>query len=330
MHSFFFHFFKKNLFSICLSFLFVSCTVYTKTHFNSLTTTSNCNHEAPYSYTENEMPKPLYMLQLDSAILKRFTLPSLNAANAIGILPKLEELFQLKMQQKSNYTTEQQLNILSLEQQIQQRINIASLEVASTASEMDCEEERADQVGNYLMGKIDDAKTKLTVGTIAFDALGAISAGILLINGHSGNATEFIGIGTGLAEATLGEFILTKNKKVKFYHPRNALRDIWNGPTVSTIFPSSVWYFLNYKLPGKNEISLREQLVNKWVSFGQIAVKKPQQKEKVYALYFGNGGTYTAEQLTNRANMYDQLESYINLMKQDLRMLNVELEKLGK
>lgn len=45
-------------------------------------------------------------------------------------------------------------------------------------------------------------------------------------------------------------------------------------------------------------------------------------------LYFGEGGKYSAEQLSTRADMLDQLESHINLMKQDLRKLSIEIEQI--
>jgi hypothetical protein len=57
--------------------------------------------------------------------------------------------------------------------------------------------------------------------------------------------------------------------------------------------------------------------------------QKEKKKEKVYTLFFGEGGKYTADQLTNRANMHDQIEAQINLMKQDLKLLALELEKIN-
>jgi hypothetical protein len=49
----------------------------------------------------------------------------------------------------------------------------------------------------------------------------------------------------------------------------------------------------------------------------------------LYSLFFGEGGEYTAEHLMNRANMHDQIEAHINLMKQDLKLLASELENLN-
>ena len=44
-------------------------------------------------------------------------------------------------------------------------------------------------------------------------------------------------------------------------------------------------------------------------------------------MYFGKGGLYTSEQLKNRADMMDQVEAFITLMKQDLKELAIEIEK---
>lgn len=108
--------------------------------------------------------------------------------------------------------------------------------------------------------------------------------------------------------------MLLNNEKTDFFHKRNALRDVWFGSETSKNFPPAVWYYLNYSSP-ENGIatSLREQIIQKWKSFGQIS--KSTEKEML-DLYFGEGGEYTSEQLENRADMYDQLESNINLINE--------------
>jgi len=68
-------------------------------------------------------------------------------------------------------------------------------------------------------------------------------------------------------------------------------------------------------------------LTSGWV-LGKLPTPKEKKREEVYTLFFGEGGEYTAGPLTNRANMHDQIEAQINLMKQDLKLLSFELEKL--
>lgn len=287
---------------------------------------SNCNHQVYSSYTINELPKPIHTLEIDTVLTDRFSFQSLNAANAIGLLEQLTSFVKLKKAYQANPSIELRIEIVEVLQRIYQRINIASLEVAAIASEMDCEEERADQIATYLKGKDNNIETKLTVAAIVTGASGAVASGLLTKH----NTGSYVGVATGLLEATFGALILFNKHKISFYHHRNALKEIWTAPQISTIFPSSVWYYLTYQNPITNEHSPRQQLVDKWLGFGQIADVKEKNREKIYNLFFGQGGKYTADQLTNRANMHDQIESQINLMKQDLKLLALELEKINK
>lgn len=310
--------------------LLIACTSQKNAQLSSYLNKSNCNQQVTRFYTKDELPHPIHTIDIDTVLTNRFSFQSLNAANAIGIINLLTEYVKLKKNLAINPTIEKKIELVELSQQINQRINISSLEISAVASEMDCEEERADQIATYLKGKEDEAETKLTVGAIVVGAVGAITAGTLLANGNTGNAPEFIGIASGLTEATLGSMIILFNKsKIHFYHPRNALKEIWEGNETSEIFPAPVWYYLNYYNPNTPNLpSLRYQIIERWMNFGQIVDANSKNKRKLIKIYFGEGGKYTAEQLNNRANMHDQLEALINLMNQDLKTLAIELENL--
>jgi hypothetical protein len=290
---------------------------------------SNCNQQHIHPYAPGDIPRPLHYVHPDPALTARFSLNSLNVAHAINILDSLREYVKSLAQYKTHPTLSNKVLTLELLQAIQQRIQVSSLEVSAIASEMVCEEERADQVASHLKLKQDDARTKLTVGAITVGALGAILAGFLLTQSHDGHEIEYIAIGTGILEAALGALILREQQKVEFQHSRNALKDIWEGKSTSTIFPPSIWYYLNYYDPSQPDSpSLREQIIAKWMSFGPIADANAEEKNTLIDLYFGEGGTYTAEQLKHRSDMHDQLEAHINLMKQDLKNLALEIENL--
>jgi len=315
--------------AVMLIFTLTSCAGFKRVTLKYEIQSSNCNPDTLLNYGKQELPTPLHLLDIDTILTNRFSFQSLNAANAIGLLDLLKYFVEVKERFKANPDLEARVETIELSQRISQKINLSALEISAVASEMDCEEERADQIATYLKGKEDDMSTKLTVSAIVIGAAGAIAAGIVLTGGSTGNLAEFIGIGAGLTEATLGVLILLNKHKVEFYHPRNALNDIWLGSETSNIFPPSVWYYLTYENPKNHHISLRQQLVDKWLGFGQIADTKERKKESVYALYFGLGGEYTADQLTNRANMHDQIEAQINLMKQDLKQLALEIERIN-
>ena len=282
---------------------------------------SNCNQQNVYSYTEADMPRPLHALQVDETLKTHLSYENLNMANAIGIVDDLTTYVRLK-ENSDSMDLEKRMHLLEVKQRIDHKINMASLEVSAVASEMDCEEERTSQVANYLKGGESELESKLTVAAIVIGATGAIAAGGVIKNETASNT---VGIATGITEASLGLVMLFNNKKIDFYHERNALGEVWKGNAVSSSFPPSVWYYLNYSDPTKDRLSVRLQIIDRWRDFGQIS-----QKEHTIAqqIYFGKGGRYTTDQLLNRADMYDQLESYITLMKQDLKSLSVALENL--
>lgn len=158
-------------------------------------------------------------------------------------------------------------------------------------------------------------------------AVGSIAAEIISMNTNSGNISNYVAIATSVIDVGLGTLIILNNKSIEFYHTRNALKDIWTNPPTSTFFPASLWYYLTFENTSKNETSLRKQLIEKWQDFGQI--NNTKEKEKNIALFFGNGGVYETEQLKNRADMHDQIEAYITLMKQDLKQLSIEIENIN-
>lgn len=316
-----------TIFALFLTLLISSCagTKNIQSHIEM----SACTQQGNFPYSPGDIPRPFHQIDLDTALSARFSPTSLNVANAIGILDLLTNYVNGLKKYQSEQTIDNRLSLLELSHKISQRINLASLEVSSVASELDCEEEKIAQLANYLNEREGENETRLTVMAIVAGATGAIVSGILLSNGKGGDNIEYIGIASGITEATLGLMILSNKRKAEFYHPRNALREVWEGRETSQIFPSFVWYYLNYHNPDNpDNKSLRYQILERWMSFKQIDNAKSKRKRQLIDLYFGDGGKYTTEQLYNRANMYDQLESYIKLIKQDLTLLSVEFENI--
>lgn len=316
-------------FVICTLLLASSCSGLKYAALKSARDPGNCNQQNAYTYTVNDLPKPIYEIELDTCLTNRFSLQSLNMANAIGVLEYLEKYVKAKAESVKNPSTEKRLELIELALKINQRINISSIEISAVTSEIDCEEERADQIGNYLKGKEGERESRLTVGTIIVGAAGTIVTGALIADEKSGNAGDIIGIGTGLTEATLGILILLNKRSVEFLHPRNILREVWEGKETSPVFPTFVWYYLNYYNPSDfGTKSIRDQIIAHWMDFGQISNASTKEKTKLIDIYFGSGGKYSAEQLKNRSNMLDQLEAQISLMKQEIKGLAIEVESL--
>lgn len=288
---------------------------------------SNCYNQADYHYNFDELPTSLEIQSLDTNLFQDFSFESLNIANAFGFLNLLGEFNILKHDHLQNPSTENKLKLIELKLEIIQKINNASLEISSVTSELDCEEERASQIANFLKGKVEKQERNLVIGSIIVGAVGAITTEGLNNHPSAGKAGSYVAIGTAITEATLGILMLTNKKKIEFFHERNTPGEIWTGSLTSKTLPPSIWYYLNFKDAENRKTSLRNLLIQHWETFGQVEKKTNNKTNDTDEIYFGLGGKYTFEQLENRADMYDQIESYISLMKQNLKTLSEEFEK---
>ncbi|MBO9700986.1 MAG: hypothetical protein J7604_12305 [Sporocytophaga sp.] len=289
---------------------------------------SNCNQQNLYNYTVDNFPEPFYNLKLDTALVGRFSEGGLKIANAIGIIDLLTDYVEAEKRYNSTPSIENKINILDLDRKLSNAIQRASLEISAVASEIDCEEERADQISYYLKKREDDRETKLTVAAISVGAIATIASGILFATNENNDMEYVVEVGGSIAEAILGFMIFTSKPKVEFYHPRNHLEEIWNGKETSLLFPAHVWYYFNYYNPKKpEEPSLRVQILKGWKAIYEWEEKESKHKQNMVALFFGKGGQYTSESLKARARMLDQLQANITLMKQDLTKLATYLEK---
>ncbi|MGN0003702.1 MAG: hypothetical protein ACI35V_09750 [Sphingobacterium composti] len=303
----------------CLILFCASCASIKDVEISKQLAASKCNQQNLYSYSTADFPKPLNELYIHTKIQNSISAPSLHIANTIGIIDYLNAYAELKTSQSSEENIENRLKILELKQAIDHQINNASLVISAVSSELDCEEERVSQIAHYISEKQGTQESKLTIGAIVLGATGAILTGGVIKNDKASNA---VGISTGIAEAGLGLTMLFNKRKIDFYHERNILQDIWEGPAVSKLFPSFIWYYLNSEDINKN--SLRKDIIDKWSQFGQI----DENSKDIADLYFGKGGKYTVDDLENRADMYDQLESQIYLLKQKLMTLAQEIDEI--
>lgn len=320
---------KTYLYYTVIIFLFSACSSTKNLQLQQYINKVSCHQQNEVRYNIQTMPQPLYQLSLDTVLTRHFTEPSLQVAHAFGLLDLLGKYVHQHRQYTASPTIEERISLLELSQQINNRINQASLEISSFASELDCEEERLTQIADYLKGKERERETKLTVAAIVVGATGGIGSSAMALGERTDKAGNYAAIATGITEAVLGILMLTNNRTVAIEHPRNALKDVWEGKDSSGIFPPSIWYYINYYNPAAPEqSSLRYQILQRWMSFKQIDIASTKNKKKLLDMYFGDGGRYSTDQLYNRANMYDQLESYIKLIKQDVMALSLQVENI--
>lgn len=305
-------------------FFLASCATIQDSNINLRLEKSNCFQEFYYDYEESHIPLPLHSIGIQENIKENFSKTGINIANAMGILELLESYVLSLEILSADPSIENRLRHMELQQKLSQKIAFAELEISSESAELGCEEDRADQIAKYLKAKEGDTDTKLTVASIIVGALGAIGTTVFF---DQGKTPEYIALGSGILGATFGVMILKNKRKVTFQHERNHLQEIWEGPPVSKFFPASVWYYLNYSDPEKEaQVSKREEIIEKWMDLGTFENLKPKEREELKNKFFGKGGIYLSDEMSERASMYDQLGSQVNLMLQDLKSLSRELE----
>lgn len=264
---------------------------------------------------------PVHEFAGEAILNQHFSRHALSTANTCGMLPLLRRYCQ-----EPNDSPKR----AALRQKILERLALVSLEITSTSAELDCEEERADQIADYLLDVANARVRRLALWSILLGAIGStVVNGLALWNVHQ-RIYRSIGILFGLAVAAVSVAALSAGQVgVLFAHQRNALGEMYESPAQTEVFPPAVWRHLNR--PDErdgNPDSLRDSLLYRWQHSGELAARSADEKQRLMDLLFGSGGVYQAGELRIRANLFDQMESYVNLMKHDLRQLSLELSQV--
>lgn len=267
-------------------------------------TTDYCAPVTPYNVDPVFMP----VANTDSLLALYPDMPVhiLIMANATGILPLM---IALKKPGEDTFAQN------ALRSKVHHRIMLALSEIAGVAAELDCEGERAGQLGHYLDDFNSKRNTALTVASIVAGAITTVATATIKDDGTQNS----VAIGGGLLSAGLGALtIKTTGKKMRWEHRRNLLADIWNTPAVSAIYPPFLWYVLNDKhFSNSGRISLAQSIRKRWMEY-DLGGKVSAAEEK---LFFGPGGIYNADDLNTRANMLNELQSTIRSVNQNLQSL---------
>lgn len=311
---------------LVLGTVFASCSTKDLAQFKAQLAQSECHQEADTAVRGQDRIGLLDRATIPTEVSAHFSPSSLHIAHAIGVLPMLGGHMQRLAVPSAQRTTDQRIALLEERRTLAHHLDLASLEISAVASELDCEEEKISQLAAHLDGIEDNAESRLTMAAIAVGALGAVVTGIHLADGDGNSDVDGIGIVFGIAEASLGAAIMVNHKQTNLSHPRNALRAVYDGLDPTGIFPPMVWYCLTQPVPGEAaDRSLRQELLQRWRDAGTSGDGPADQDD---APFLGDGGLYGTDELKERAAMYDQLESTIKLVKQDLLQLVRELDAL--
>ncbi|HEY8042391.1 MAG TPA: hypothetical protein VIF15_21455 [Polyangiaceae bacterium] len=255
------------------------------------------------------------------AVERGYTPRSLDTARAIGAVVQVERLAEARARDAP------ESEIVDLRGQLNDAIALATLDLSSTVANISCEEGRAGQIATDLRDAERVQTRNLTAYSLAVTAAAAIGGGALAFANRSDpTPAAGVGIAGGVAGGSFGLATLAVHRSTTYLHRRNVAGQIWYGGAHPD-FPDLVWaYVTRPEFTGSRHRSIREALVKEWMESGRLGDDPAHPSPERVALYFGQGGTYDADGLDDRADMLSEVREAVDLMNHDLQHLASEAQ----
>ena len=214
---------------------------------------------------------------------------------------------------------QQKRNTLQLE--IHSKITAIFSQMNAVTAELDCEEERIDQIATTISNLNDKNISRLTVASILIGAAVSVAGAYIADDGWDKGIAAGGGVlGAGLSFLTLNP----KGKKVMLKHPRNLLRCFMTEKNNGE-FPPFVWYMINEgRFTNSGEGSILQHMQQRWVK----NLFDNDKEKALEAVLFSDGGIYYAGDLHTRAEMFDQMQSVIHSLHQNIDFFIQEVNML--
>lgn len=273
----------------------------------------------PQAVASGELQSELTILQKEPL---RYDLPLLSlASRRIAEVIRVDELLaqipSLEREVADNVPGAR-LRLLEMRQELSDKLLLALFDASSVAAELECEKGWADAIAAGLEEEQNDVQQRRTVIALLADATAGLLSGLFLFGGSEvlAGGADIIG---NLLQGSYGYAALGGQQQYELRLPRNLLREVWDGPEVSEMFPESVWRFLNSPNGQQQPKSRRDLIVQEWKKrLGEAGSEKETRRKE---LFFGEGGIYSGNELRHRAEMLDRLKASVRLMSQDLNRL---------
>lgn len=275
--------------------------------------------------TETVPPLEAFRSTSDRLEARGFSKDAIDIAEIIGALPLLEQLLAAEVDVTRGRGMAAELRLLRLRLAISDRIQLAMLDISSTLAVIDCEGERGDALRVRLQAAEDRRARRLGLASILVGATTAALTGGLSLGGASAGG-DIAGIVGGTAEASVATALLFGDVSGTLRTERNLLREVWEHPPRSELFPNTVWrYLTRRRLDTSDRTSPAETVSAEWRAGDRFGTPGSQAERARIALLLGSGGVYTVQELEMRDAMLDLLEASIALMSEELRILVIAL-----
>jgi hypothetical protein len=254
-----------------------------------------------------------------AAVERGYSPRALDIARAIGALGQVERLADAISQGATDAV------IADLRGQVNDTITMATLDLASTIAHLACEEGRADQIASDLRGAEQIQTRRITAYSLVLSAGAAVVGGILAVADKNPVPAGSVGIAGGVAGGAFGFATLAVQRSTTFRHKRNILGEVWRDGAHPS-FPDIIWAYLTRpQFSRTGDRTMRDYLIASWKESGRLGDDAEHPSPERVALYFGEGGTYDASGLDDRANMLSDVREVVSLMNHGLQHLASEV-----
>lgn len=200
------------------------------------------------------------------------------------------------------------------------RLSSLEIQVAALLFETTCVGGQMESVLQELDRRQRTREVVLTVSSILVGAAAAAGGGVWELQGGGGDGPAALGIGGGVAAASLGLAAFAPERRaVVFPHERNLLAPIASGEDPRGLYPTFVFRMLTTpRAPGDS--APREEILADWRRILDDSVPA-SQRALAESLLFGDGGLYDRGLVDARERMFDVLESHVNAVDLELELL---------
>ena len=221
----------------------------------------------------------------------------------------------------------QALAMISLRQTLSNRIALVVSDVMVTIAALDCEAARSDHLANAIAEAHQDVSDRALFAVLASDIFIGVIPGALMLSGL-GIAAEANEVFGGVMAVGFGSVDTVLHIDQDFRHPHNFLRELWEGPPESQLFPPVVWRFLNDTSDQDPDRTVREVLLARWrtADLGDEPELLPDATGRLQLL-LGEGGRYGPKALRMRAEMLQHLRSEVLRLGLSVHLLKYELTR---
>jgi hypothetical protein len=201
----------------------------------------------------------------------------------LKLIPVIDRIGVLQTIPEKKRTLQETIELIHLQQQLDYRLTLASLEINDVLAEIDSEDARSEEIRFTLESKRDRAQRLNSLANLAGSGgLGIVSSSVGIGANNVGN---IIGVTAATVNATLAGASYRaqgdERNSIRRERPRpNMLAQLFDKPhDEAHSFPDCVWTYLN-RPPEGEKTTRRQSLIDMWVQLGRIPPPQTPQGQR--------------------------------------------------